>query len=133
MFAHVISEVKLIIQLDSIQCPGPPLVPYNCTKLNRFINHYLFKAKVYPGYSIYCLGTEVPRLSAGSILSGDTACTSAGKEHVLRVRACAVRLATIVVRGGAKIMQMEQVPTERHLQKPQSSTELESRLANIKD
>ena len=33
-------------------------------------------------YCGFCLGTEVPRLSAGSILSGDddTACTSAGKE-----------------------------------------------------
>ena len=28
----------------------------------------------------FCLGTEVPRLSAESILSGDTAHTSVGKE-----------------------------------------------------
>ena len=64
----------------------------------------------------FCLGTEVPRLSAGSILSGDTACTSVGKEHVLRVRACAVRLATILARGGAKIMQMARSSHPDHFQ-----------------
>ena len=36
-------------------------------------------SNAYIHVACFCLGTEVPRLSAESILSGDTAHTSAGK------------------------------------------------------
>ena len=53
--------------------------------------------------STFYLSTEVLRLSAESILSGDTAHnTSTGEGHVLRVRACTVRQATIILGVGLK-------------------------------
>ena len=54
----------------------------------------------------FCLGTEVLRLSAGSILSTIRHVQVRAKKHVLRVRACVRGQTSINFRGGAKIMQM---------------------------